>query len=200
MTTLFSNRRCRLSHLFILSSLIASTSALAQFKAGNSNLFTLVTDLAVNRYNVGSEHFFQPRKWVQDGDADVWSIRYNLGYTQTSISGMGITGVDLRTEARLYTSIALSKKWNEYGGVRIDYGRVGLTNEQTLNKTFFFAGLCTGIQPMFFKRVTLQLGADIGYLRNAPANNFLTFTNRTTSENFSSGFGILLNAGIGIKF
>ena len=71
-------------------------------------------------------------------------------------------------------------------------------NETTMeNKNFFFIGIGTGIQPIIAKRIAVRLSSDMGYMRNGLSETLLF---NDGSDPFNSGFAVIFNLGIGIKF
>ena len=76
---------------------------------------------------------------------------------------------------------------------------VGRSKNETTreNKNFFFIGIGTGIQPIIAKRIAVRLSSDIGYMRNGLSETLLFNDGRNP---FNSGFTVIFNLGIGIKF
>ena len=71
-------------------------------------------------------------------------------------------------------------------------------NKTTIeNKNFFFIGIGTGIQPIIAKRIAVRLSSDVGYMRNGLSETLLF---NDGSDPFNSGFTVIFNLGIGIKF
>lgn len=90
----------------------------------------------------------------------------------------------------------LPKNWNEFGGIKVDYGSLKNQTDNNTNQSYFI-GISTGIQPVIAKVITIKVNGDIGYMRNGLSNTLL-FNNR--NELFYSGFIVNFNLGIGVRF
>ncbi len=155
---------------------------------------TLLADNFSGRYNLGFEYFFSRKNPLNDSIN--FSLFLNGGITSTKILAQHINGFDFTAEANFYGEVLMSKKWNEYGGIKVSYGNFKNKAQSNSNRNFYFVGLGTGIQPVIRKKITIKLSSDLGYIKNGLANTLL-FVKR--DEAFYTGFAILFNLGVGIK-
>jgi len=91
----------------------------------------------------------------------------------------------------------LPKKWNEYAGVKLSYGNFINNSAGNSRTNFNFIGVSTGIQPIIKKVIAIKLSSDFGYVKNGLSN---LITSRTTNTYNYTGFAVLVNLGIGVKF
>lgn len=160
---------------------------------------TGIFDLAAKRYNIGVEYYIN-NSFFKDSTTPGFSIYLNPGITRQHILGSDVNGFDLRTEIRMYTQLLMPKKWNEYGGIRIDIGKFNVNNNSSNSTNYFFGGLCLGVQPIIAKRIAIQVATDLGFFTNAPITNALFFQDKESSNSiFFSGFGISGKLGIAIQ-
>lgn len=157
---------------------------------------TNVTDNFTGRYNIGVEYFFGDKK--KNTENSKYSIALNGGIISTENKGQSLKGFNLVFETNLYTDLFLPKKWNEYGGLKVNYGSI---KNETLNQTknSYFIGITTGAQPIILKKIALKLSSDIGYTKNGITSINAPLFN-SSNEIFYSGFDIMFNVGLGFRF
>lgn len=155
---------------------------------------TTLTDNFTGRTNIGIEYFLPTKK---AGNQDIqFSLAANTGFYSLDYLGKKVAGYSVVLEANMYTPLLLSKKWNEFGGIKLVSGNLeNKTDNRNYQQTFF--GLSTGIQPVIARRIAIKISSDIGYCRNGLTNAILLNDRQTL---FYSGFAILFNAGVGIRF
>ena len=180
--------------LFVLIFCIHLNTAFAQtIKPKSFIVSTLVPDNVIGRYNLGGEYFLDLK---DKNKIPLLSIALNAGKVNTTIFNEGIKGFDIKGEANVYGPVLMSDKWNEYVGFKLAYGKY--KNEKTnQNNTHYFIGLGTGIQPILLKIISIKLSTDIGYIRNALSNTTLLYNK---SQPLHSGFAMIFNLGVGVKF
>jgi hypothetical protein len=183
------------SFVFLLfaTSYVKTFGQVAQQK--NIIISTRIPDNFSSRYNVGIEFFFKPKdpKFISDN----FSVGFNTGITSTTIAGQKISGYDLSLEGNWYSEILLPKKWNEYAGVKVSYGNFINKSDGNSRTNFNFIGVSTGIQPIIKKVIAIKLSTDFGYIKNGLSN---LLTSQTTNTYNYTGFAVLFNLGIGVKF
>lgn len=182
-------------YLFILIFILLNEYASGQIINGKDLIVsTTLTDNFTGRANIGVEYFLPAKK---NTNQDMrFSLAANTGLYSVNYQGKKIDGFSVQLEGNLYTPLVLSPKWNEFGGVKLVYGNL---NNKTDNRDYQhgFIGLTTGIQPVLARRIAIKISSDIGYSRNGLTNAILLNDRQTL---FHSGFAILFNAGIGIRF
>lgn len=161
----------------------------------NVILSTRIPDKFSSRYNAGIEYFLKPKDSTLI--TDYFSVGLNTGITSVTIAGQKVSGYDLSLEGNWYSEILLSKKWNEYAGVKLSYGNFTNKTAGSMKTNFNFIGVSTGVQPIIKKVIAIKLSTDFGYVRNGLAN--LLLPQSTNNYNYT-GFTVLYNLGIGVKF
>ena len=161
----------------------------------NIIISTRIPDNFSSRYNAGIEYFFKLKdpRFI----SEYFSVGFNTGITSATITGQNISGYDLSLETNWYTEILLPKKWNEYAGVKLSYGNFINNSAGNSRTNFNFIGVSTGIQPIIKKVIAIKLSSDFGYVKNGLSN---LITSRTTNTYNYTGFAVLVNLGIGVKF
>ena len=178
--------------ILVFQFLIMGSSFGQTLKGKDIIISCLVPDNILGRYNLGIEYFLPSKDSVNF----LSSIMINGGKTNATLLGKRIEGVDFTAEINVYGEVLLKRKWNEYVGLKLSGGR--FKNETTMeNKNFFFIGIGTGIQPIIAKRIAVRLSSDVGYMRNGLSETLLF---NDGSDPFNSGFTVIFNLGIGIKF
>lgn len=161
----------------------------------NIIISTKIPDNFSSRYNVGIEYFLKPKD--SSLKSDYFSVGLNTGITSTTISGQNISGYDVSLEGNWYSDILLSKKWNEFAGVKLSYGNFNNKTGGNVKTNFNFIGVSIGIQPIIKKIIAIKLSTDYGYTRNGLSN---LVSSQTTNNYNYTGFTALYNLGIGVKF
>ena len=154
---------------------------------------SFIPDNILGRYNLGVEYYFNNKK---DSTLNPISVFINGGKTSSTILNQKIEGIDFTGEINLYNQVLMSNKWNEYLGLKINYGK--FENETTNEKkNSYFIGISTGMQPLILKRIALRINSDIGYTKNGLAS--LSFFGNN-NEIFITGFTINFSLAVGVRF
>ena len=161
----------------------------------NIIISTRIPDNFSSRYNAGIEYFIKPNDSTFIND--YFSVGFNTGITSTTIAGQNISGYDLSLEGNWYSEILWSKKLNEYAGVKFSYGNFNNKTAGNIRTNFNFIGVSMGIQPVIKKVIAIKLSSDFGYIKNGLSN---LLSSQTTNNYNYTGFTVLANLGIGLKF
>jgi hypothetical protein len=166
-----------------------SSSLFAQSVKGGEFALNTSLDNFSGKYNVGGEYFFE-RKMKPD-QKDRYSLFMNFGSNNYELNGLPLTGTNIRTELRWYSTLLHKDNWNEYLSLTADIGKLSY-NSAPINTSFF--GLSTGVQPKLVGSLHAFIQTDIGYFTNIPRRFGPLFN--SNEANFSSQFGIGVFAGI----
>jgi hypothetical protein len=182
-----------LNFILLFIGLVCSRTAMAQtLKSKDIIISSFIPDNFLGKYNIGAEYFFSAKNLP---DKPLLSVALNGGSIGTKIANQNINGFKFSTELNLYGEISKSKKWNEYGGIKFDYGNF---KNKTIgnNVNYYFAGIGTGVQTLIAKIIATKVNVDLGYMRNG-LTNALLYNDR--KEPFHSGVVIIFNLAIGVK-
>jgi hypothetical protein len=176
------------AYIFIIF-ITSGTSLFAQsIKGGEFALSTSIDNFS-GKYNVGGEYFFERKK--KPDQKDRYSLFINFGSNNYELNGLALTGTNIRTELRWYSTLLHKDNWNEYLSLTADIGKLSYNNAP-INSSFL--GLSTGVQPKLVGNLHAFIQTDIGYFTNIPQRFGPLFN--SNKENFSSQFGIGVYAGI----
>ena len=177
--------------LFLMATSFGEKLIGQNIKPNNIIISTLAPDNFWGRYNIGIAYFLATKT---DG-LNLISLALNGGKTSTNISNQKIQGLDISGELNFYGQVLMSKKWDEYVGLKLSYGDFKNSTKDSKHNSFFI-GMSTGMQPVVAKRIAFKISSDLGYIQNGLTYNFL-YNNRNVP--FYSGFAIIFNVGVGIK-
>jgi hypothetical protein len=147
-------------------------------------------------YNLSYERFFYPKK--DSSSNDVYSFITTLGF----INNKEYQGAITALEGRWYTELFLSKKWNEYGSIKLNYGR--FTHNDPFNvastRNFGAIEISTGIRRYFLKHAFFDANIGYGFYSNLPLVNNLLYNTKTDKPFNNRIFALQGNLTIGWAF
>ena len=147
-------------------------------------------------YNLSYERFFYPKK--DSSSNDVYSFITTLGF----INNKEYQGAITAFEGRWYTELLLNKKWNEYGSLKLNFGRFTYNDPLNVATTRNFGAIeiSTGIRRYFLKHAFFDFNTGFGFYSNLPLVNNLMF-NTIKDKPFNNHiFALQGNLSIGWAF
>ncbi len=147
-------------------------------------------------YNLSYERFFYPKK--DSSSTDVYSFITTLGF----INNKEYQGAITAFEGRCYTELLLNKKWNEYGSLKLNFGR--FTHNDPINvattRNFGAIEISTGIRRYFLKHAFFDANIGYGFYSNLPLVNNLLYNTKTDKPFNNRIFALQGNLTIGWAF
>jgi hypothetical protein len=147
-------------------------------------------------YNLSYERFFFSKK--DSTSTDVYSFTTTIGF----INNKEYEGAITAFEGRWYTELFLSKKWNEYGSLKLNFGRFTYNDPINVATTRNFGAIeiSTGIRRYFFKHAFFDANTGFGFYSNLPLVNNLLYNTKRDKPFNNHLFALQCNLSIGWAF